>query len=153
MKSYMWLGALAALVVADSFVVAGDAAAQGMTESNGPDVTHAARAAVPLAQATRAIPFKTAAIQSNGTLASCFRCVSAASLGGGAYQVIFDENVQATNGWSRWVQVDTLSTGSISNISCTTADRAGNVNGVFVLCSANNTGVSTPTSFFLIVAR
>jgi hypothetical protein len=149
MKRYMWLGILAALVVADSLAVTPNVAA----EENGPDVTHAARAAVVLANPTRGIPFKTAAINSNGTIASCFRCVSAVSLGGGSYQVIFDENVQATNGWSRWLQVDTLTTGSISNVSCTTADRAGNVKGVFVLCTAGNTGVSTPTSFFLFVAR
>jgi hypothetical protein len=148
MKSYMWLGVLAALVVADSLAVTRHVAAQ-----NGPDVTHAARAAVVLATPTRGIPFKTAAINSNGTIASCFRCVSATSLGGGAYQVIFDENVQATNGWSRWLQVDTLTTSSITNISCTTADRGGIVDGVFVLCSNNSTGVSTPTSFFLFVAR
>jgi hypothetical protein len=153
MKSYMWLGVSAALVVTASLAVTRHAAAQGMTESNGADLTHAARAAVVLANPTRGIPFKTAAINSNGTIASCFRCVSAINFFGGAYQVIFDENVQATNGWSRWLQVDTLTTGSISNISCTTADRAGNVNGVFVLCSNNSTGVSTPTSFFLFVAR
>jgi hypothetical protein len=133
-------------------VVTPNVAAQ---ENNGPNLTHAARAGVVLGTPTRGIPFKTASINADGSIASCFRCVVSALRFGtsGDYQVIFDENVQATNGWSRWLQVDTLTTGSISNISCTTADRAGNVNGVFVLCTAGNTRVSTPTSFFLFVAR
>jgi len=150
MKSYMWLGLLATLVVADSLAVTRHVAAQN---TNGPDVTHAARAAVVLANPTRGIPFKTAAINSNGTVASCFRCVSATHLAQGEYQVTFDENVQATNGFSRWLQVDTLSTGSISNVSCTTADRAGNVNAVFVICTLGSSGAITDTSFFLFVAR
>jgi hypothetical protein len=148
-KIYMWLGVLAALVVADSLAVTRHAAAQ----VNGPDVTHAARAQAALANATRGIPFKTAAINSNGTIASCFRCVSATHLAQGEYQVTFDENVQANNGFSRWLQVDTLGTGSISNVSCTTADRAGNVNAVFVICTLGSSGVITDTSFFLFVAR
>ena len=134
--------------MADSLAVTRHVAAQ----QNGPDVTHAARAQVALANATRGIPFKTAAINSNGTIASCFRCVSATSLGGGAYQVIFDENVQANNGWSRWVQVDTLSIGSISNVSCTTADRFGDPHAIWVYCT-NGAGVAEDTSFFLFVAR
>jgi len=140
MKNYMWLGVLAALVVADSLAVTRHVAAQ----QNGPDVTHAARAQVALANATRGIPFKAAAINSNGVIASCFRCVSATHLALGEYQVIFDENVQA---------IDTLGTGSISNVSCTTADRAGNVDGVFVLCTLGSSGALTDTSFFLFVAR
>lgn len=129
------------------------AAPASAQELNGPDHTLAARPEIVLPVPTRGVVFKTAAINSNGTIANCFRCASAASLGGGAYQVIFDENVQAANGWSRWVQVDTLTTGSIDNVSCTTADRSGNVNGVFVFCHTGNTNASTPTSFFLFVAR
>jgi hypothetical protein len=55
MKSYMWLGVLPALVVTGSMAVTRHVAAQ---EHNGPDVTHAARAAVVLANPTRGIPFK-----------------------------------------------------------------------------------------------
>ena len=69
-------------------------------------------------------------------------------------QVIFDEpNVQAANGWSRWLQVDTLGRNFWINRSCTTADRAGHVNGVWVSCFDNQTGAPADTSFFLFVAR
>jgi len=110
-------------------------------------------ALVTLGAATRGVVFFTAAINSNGSIASCFHCVAAKTLhiGTGTYQIDFGQNVQATNGWSRWVQPDTLTTGSVRNY-CDTADRSGDVNAVWVNCQ-NSAGVSTDTSFFLFVAR
>jgi hypothetical protein len=97
----------------------------------------------------------TAAINSNGTRAGGASVASSTSLGVGTYQVIFRppcQNITARNGWARIVQVDTLTTGSISGVSCTTADRAGNIHGVFVLCT-NAAGALVNTSFFLFVLR
>jgi hypothetical protein len=112
------------------------------------------------AEPTRGVVFFTAAINSNGTIASCFECVPANTkrLGVGQYQIDFGENVQAVKGWSRWVQADTLTTGS-ENAWCNTADRAGDVNAVWVNCQhpggPGSGGNSAPfdTSFFLFVAR
>lgn len=110
-----------------------------------------ASAAISLSAPTRGVVFKSAAINSDGTKAQGFRVTGTIHLGTGTYQVTFDENVQALNGWSRWVQVDTLSTGAIAGVSCTTADRAGNVKAVFIEC--NNSAGLVDTSFFLFVAR
>jgi len=112
-----------------------------------------AEPAVTLSQATRGVVFYTAAINSDGTVASCFSCNPAATthLGTGAYQVDFGTNVQATNGFSRWLQPDTLAAGSISTF-CDTADRVGDTNAVFVNCQ-DATGAAVDTSFFLFVAR
>ena len=109
---------------------------------------------------TRGVVFKTAAINSDGTVASCFRCnkTTTVKLSTGAYQVVFDEDVRASNGFSRWVQVDTLTTGS-ENAWCTTADRAGVTDGIYVQCQheggPGSGGNSAPfdTSFFIFVAR
>ena len=85
-----------------------------------------------------------------------FNCLASHTihLGTGTYQVGFNTGgtLTANNGWSRWVQVDTLSTGSISNVSCTTADRSGVPTAIWVSCF-NGAGVATDTSFFLFVAR
>jgi len=97
----------------------------------------------------------TAAINSNGTRAGGATVASSALLAAGQYQVIFRApctNILARNGWARVAQVDTLTTGAIAGVSCTTADRAGNPNGVFVFCH-NHAGIATNTSFFLFVAR
>lgn len=99
----------------------------------------------------------TAAINTNGTRAGGASVLSSLQLPGlvGQYQVIFKppcQNITARNGWARHVQVDTLTTGAIAGVSCTTADRAGQVNGVFVFCH-NHLGVATNTSFFLFVLR
>jgi hypothetical protein len=103
----------------------------------------------------------TAGINANGTIASpsseadyvdqtrTFR------LSAGAYQVAFlapCPNVQATNGWFRIVQPDTLTTGSTGPRFCTVADRAGVASAVFVQCF-NQAGVSTDTSFTISVSR
>jgi hypothetical protein len=44
--------------------------------------------------------------------------------------------VQAINGWSRWVQPDTLTTGT-ENVWCNTADRAGDNNAIRVNCQTS----------------
>jgi hypothetical protein len=112
------------------------------------------------AEPTRGVVFFTAAINSDGTIASCFECSPANTkrLGVGQYQIDFGENVQAVNGWSRWVQADTLTTGT-EDAWCNTADRAGDANAVWVNCQhaggPGSMGTSAPidTSFFLFVAR
>ena len=114
-----------------------------------------------LNDATRGVVFKTAGINgSDGSVASCFRCDRASTLrlGTGIYQVAFDENVQAVHGWSRWVQVDTLTTGS-SNAWCTTADRASVPNAIWVSCQtpggpgSQGNSKAADVSFFIFVAR
>jgi len=113
-----------------------------------------------LGQPTRGVVFYTAAINTDGTVASCFGCnrVNTKRLGVGQYQVEFGTNVQATFGWSRWLQADTLTFGT-ENAWCNTADRAGDANAVWINCQttggAGSMGNSIPkdTSFFLFVAR
>ena len=112
------------------------------------------------AQPTRGVVFFTAAINSDGSIGSCFGCntTNTKRLGVGIYQIDFGQNVQAINGWSRWVQVDTLTTGT-ENAWCNTADRAGDTNAVWVNCQTTggpgSQGNSKPVdaSFFLFVAR
>ena len=148
MKRYIWAVPVVALVAVGLFT-ASRRFAQGSRSING-DVSPQ----VVLSNATRGVVFKTAAMNSDASVANCFRCnrINTTHLGTGLYQVGFDENVTANNGWSRWLQVDTLSTGSIFGVSCTTADRAGLPSGVFVEC-VNSAGALTDTSFFLFVAR
>jgi len=153
MKRLVWMVSVVALTVVALLATsrrfaAGSQAHNGAGAVSPEDVT--------LGSTTRGVVFATAAINSDGTVANCFTCNRAnthIAEGPGTYQVAFNQNVQATNGWSRWVQVDTLSTGSITNVSCTTADRAGVPTAVWVACFNNMTGVETPTSFFLFVAR
>jgi hypothetical protein len=112
------------------------------------------------AQPTRGVVFFTAAINSDGTIAGCFGCntTNTKRLGVGEYQIDFGQNIQAINGWSRWLQVDTLTTSS-ENAWCNTADRFGDHNAVWVNCQTSggpgSQGNSKPVdaSFFLFVAR
>ncbi len=136
-------------------------ATQSATRANGESAqAEELSPALILNQPTRGVVFKTAAINGNGSVASCFRCTAASTvhLGTGQYQVSFDENVQAVNGWSRFVQVDTLGIGS-ANAWCTTADRFLVPNAIWVSCQApggsGSQGNSKPvdTSFFIFVAR
>ena len=150
MKPYTWILSLLVVAVLAGFIRARPVKASTEGE-NG-----ASPAAVTLAAATRGVVFETAAINSDGTVASCFNCDKSTTLhlGTGVYQVGFYSGVITANGgWSRWVQVDTLGTGLISNVSCTTADRAGVTSAVWVACFTNSTGYPTDTSFFLFVAR
>lgn len=99
----------------------------------------------------------TAAMNSDGTVAGGSNVNTASTfwLATGSYQVVFQgacTNITAARGWARIVQVDTLTTGAIGDVKCTTADRAGNINGVFVYCT-NGAGTTVDTSFFLFVLR
>jgi hypothetical protein len=118
------------------------------------------------AQPTRGVVFFTAAINSNGSVASCFNCNTAKTsrVADGRYVVDFGQNVQAVNGWSRWVQPDTLQTGIVGTAtnpgaSCTTADSAADSNAVWVNCQHSGGPGSQghaeffDNSFFLFVAR
>lgn len=111
--------------------------------------------AVGSAQDNRSHFLCTAAVNSDGTRAGGGTVASTSHITTGQYQVVFKApctNITAKNGWARVVQVDTLTTGAIAGVSCTTADRSGQPNGVFVFCHSH-TGVPTDTSFFLFVAR
>jgi len=113
---------------------------------------------VVLTNATKGKVKCTAAINSDGTVARCFKCnqdpLQTRRLGPGEYEVAFAglgcTNITADRGFSRWVQADTLGTGSL-DAYCTTADRAGDPNSVFVACQ--NAGGLVDTSFFLFIAR
>lgn len=97
----------------------------------------------------------TAAINSTGTKAGGNTVAASTRLGLGTYQVTFKApctSVTAANGWMRVVQVDTLTTGSLPSIKCTTADRAGVPNAVWVACY-NSAGAPADTSFFLFLLR
>ena len=67
-------------------------------------------------------------------------------------RLIFGENVQAVNGWSRWFQADTLTTGS-ENAWCNTADRAGDVNAVWVQWAGQYGQFRAPRYLVLLVCR
>jgi hypothetical protein len=129
-------------------------------EHNAPSGHVRANIAPGSAQPTRGVVFFTAAINSDGTVASCFGCNAAQTkkLGTGEYQIDFGQNVQAINGWSRWVQPDTL-TIDTENVWCNTADRSGDIDAVWINCQTSggpgSQGNSKPAdaSFFLFVAR
>ncbi len=112
---------------------------------------------VTLAARNRGIVNFTAAINSDGTVAQCFECAPATTtkLGTGIYQVDFLRDVRATSGYFRFIQVDTLQTGTISGgVSCTTADRAGLSTAIYVKCtSAASAGAEVDTSFMVIAFR
>jgi hypothetical protein len=151
MKRYAWVFLAALIVVAAS--VSLSQAAFGPREPNS-FFGQVRPLAVTLGAATRGVVFQTAAINSDGSIASCFGCVGSHTmhLSTGDYQVGFSQgNITATHGWSRMVQVDTLTTGAISGVSCTTADRAGDVTAIFVQCTSGGSNVDT--SFFLFLAR
>jgi hypothetical protein len=118
------------------------------------------------AQPTRGVVFFTAAINSDGSVASCFGCniTKTMRVTVGRYIVDFGQNVQAINGWSRWVQADTLQTGIVGTSNnpgawCTTADSAADSNAVWINCQHSGGPGSQgqaqffDTSFFLFVAR
>lgn len=98
----------------------------------------------------------TASINSDGSVLACKHCNPADTMrvAAGQYQVGFKkpcQNILAVNGWSRWVQPDTLTTGS-ELAFCTSADRLSDSNAVFVKCF-DETGTPVDASFFLFVAR
>lgn len=108
---------------------------------------------------TEGAVFCTAAINADGTSAqkpAGNHVLSTTKISTGNYEVLFRApcgNVTAAAGFARFLQVDTLTSGAITTgVSCTTADRAGAANGVFVYCT-DNTGAPVDTSFFLFVTR
>jgi len=133
-------------------------AAVAQSAQNTPTGQRPADIAPGSAEPTRGVVFFTAAINSDGSIASCFGCdaTNTQRLGVGQYQIDFGQNAQAINGWSRWVQADTLTTGS-EDAWCNTADRAGDVNAVWVNCQhaggPGSMGNSAPINTFLFVAR
>jgi hypothetical protein len=137
--------------------------AQDDNGPNGPKA-EATPSDITLANASHGVIFGEAAINADGTVASCFNCNKSTTMQikAGAYQVGFQGfgqgQIQATNGFSRWVQVDALGTGSL-NAWCTTADRYEVPGAVFVQCWKLGGSVSlgnpipADVSFFLFVAR
>lgn len=128
---------------------------------NSPSSGEALPSAVPAASLipTQGAVFCTAAINDDGTSAQKpvgNHVLSSTRLSAGNYEVLFRapcSNVTAAAGFARFVQVDTLTAGAITTgVSCTTADRSGAANGVFVYCT-DNTGTAVDTSFFLFVTR
>ena len=150
MRRYAWgLSIIAVVVVAATIIARPVGAASG--ENGGGGFSPAA-----LGATTRGVVYYTAAINADGSVAACFLCnkTNTIHLQTGEYQVAFNQgNVTANSGYSRWVQVDTLTTGSVINVSCTTADRSGVTSAVWVECFNNATAAPTDTSFFLFVAR
>ena len=108
------------------------------------------------AKATKGSVKCTAAINSDGSVLSCNHCNRGDTnhlSPTGQYQVGFSkpcQNILAVNGWSRWVQADDLSNGVVTAF-CTTADRNGDANAVYVQCQ--NASGPVNTSFFLFVAK
>src|SRR6516162_4692710 len=105
----------------------------------GPFANSIGPLAVTLVTGNHGVAFGTAAINSDGSIAKCFNCVPSHTfhISGftGAYQVGFNQgNITANSGFYRSVQVDTLSTGQINGITCSTADRSGDVTAVFIQC-------------------
>jgi len=150
MRRYAWgLSIIAVVVVAAAIIARPVGAASG--ENGGGGFSPAA-----LGATTRGVVYYTAAINADGSVAACFLCNKTNTLhvSTGTYQVAFNNgNITANSGYSRWVQVDTLTTGTISNVSCTTADRFGVTSAVWVQCFNGMTGAVTDTSFFLYIAR
>jgi hypothetical protein len=154
------------------FVFSNTAMAQSAAPPSAAELNNSRPGVVPFditpgsAQPTRGVVIFTAAINSNGSVASCFGCDKAKTfrVGVGRYIVDFGENMQAVNGWSRWVQPDTLQFGIVGSTGnpgawCTTADAAADSNAVWVNCQhAGGPGSQGDaqffdTSFFLFAAR
>jgi hypothetical protein len=97
----------------------------------------------------------TAALNSNGSTAGGETVAGSTRLGVGTYQVTFKkpcQNITAKNGWARMVHPDTHTFGSLPSVNCTTADRAGVPNAIWVACY-NAAGAPADTSFGLFVLR
>lgn len=126
-----------------------------MADANGGAA--AADAAVGSLNANQGEVFCTAAVNSDGTLASSTAgsfVQSSGHVGLGQYEVFFKKpcnKITAAEGFARFVQVDTLTTGTTSGY-CATADRATGANGVWINCF-DGTGAAADRSFFLFVTR
>jgi hypothetical protein len=153
MRRFMRRSVVVALAMLFAIPLARNAMAGG-TNANG-------IAQVPVPAATKVKPNNgkvkcTAAINFDGSILNCKHCnpTDTGQISTGQYQVGFTKpctNILAVDGWSRWVQADTLSTGD-ELAFCTTADRAGDVNAIFVECF-DDTGADVNASFFLFVAH
>jgi hypothetical protein len=135
-----------ALLLSASFAV--------FAQNNGPAAQDAPVGSLNTSQGS---PLCRAAINSDGSIAGGGGVLtSAANLGAGVYEVIFKgrcTSITSANGWTHWIQVHTLTTGSIGGgVSCAAADRAGQPNGVFVNCT-NAAGAGQNTSFFIKVEK
>ncbi len=94
----------------------------------------------------------TAAINDDGTVASCWKCNKSPaqtrriSSTAHTYEVDWRfSDVRASNGYCRSVQADTLTTGTVDSY-CTTADRAGDISSVWVDCKNR-------TDFFIYLKK
>lgn len=129
------------------------AAAEDLNQGEGTSLTDAAGLPANLGQVVC-----TADVNSDGTVAGGLHAAKAKSLhiSTGQYQVGFNKpclDIRAANGYARWLQVDTLSTGTISGgVSCTTADRYEVPSAVWVNCT-DSSGALVDTSFFLFIAH
>lgn len=87
MKRYLLVLSLVTFAVLAVYVSAQEIAVRNSSLNGG-----FAPLSLTLSQPTRGVVFKTAAINSDGTVANCFRCVKATTihLGTGAYQIAFD---------------------------------------------------------------
>jgi hypothetical protein len=132
-----------------------DIQAQAGADNGGPVINSVPPGSLP---ANHGQVLCTGAINADGTIAGGQHILAAPSttrLSTGVYQVGFTgpcNNVMAQSGFARWVQVDTLTTGTSPQVVCTTANRAGSPRAVWVQCT-DLAGVYTNVSFFLFVAR
>lgn len=133
-----------ALLLSASFAVFAD--------NGGPVAQDAPVGSIPIASGA---PLCKAAINSNGTIAGGAGTLTSASrLSTGVYNIVWKGrclNVTASNGFSTWIQVHTLTTGT-NNAYCTAADLAINPNGTWVNCY-DNTGAAKDVSFFIKVEK
>jgi hypothetical protein len=163
MKRYRWMLALGTFMVLGVFTGARHyAAAMGQAVgaamgAQEPEAVEATAVDRTFANNNHGVVFGTAAINPDGTIASCSFCVSGTTehLSTGRYQVGFSfASVAANNGWSRSVQVDGFGYSNLVAplVTCSTADRSGVATAVYVQCY-NGTGTLTDTSFMLSVTR
>jgi len=137
----------------------GICAASGGAFAGAGDANGTAASVAPLVtgpKATNGSVKCTADINSDGSVLACKHCNTADTVheGVGQYQVGFNtpcHGLLAVNGWSRWVQADTLSLGTAFG-RCTTADRLNDANAVWVACF-DSTGNPADQSFFLFIAK
>lgn len=157
-KPSRWKIISAAAVLALAVCVTSARTFAGQDDGDEGVITASPSSVTPLAsgpKATKGSVKCTAAVNSDGSVLSCNHCNAADTqrTSTGHYQVGFKKpctNILAANGWSRWVQPDTLEGGS-EIAFCTTADREGDANAVFVLCE--NASGAVNASFFLFVAK
>lgn len=154
-KSSLWKMVSAVAVVAVGICVASGGAFAGQDDNRA---TSSPSAVVPLTtpKATNGSVKCTANINSDGSVLACKHCnpSDTTHVATGEYSVGFNkpcQNILAVNGWSRWVQVDTLAFGTAHG-TCTTADRVTDANAVWVACF-DGSGNPADASFFLFVAK